>query len=240
VLTLIAAAVVSATLVLLFAAGGGGASASPNAPKDNSLPASVLKGMNTNLVSVTVGPPPSDYPSAEGSTWLYVTHDAGQTPADNAQDAWYTYLIAGAYGAQCADQGADCLAGYSFTGADGQGEDDGVGRLVMRSMPVASGTQAELSASIEAGFGAQGIRTSSIAFEQPYGLAPVVEIRSEAPQKTVDSLNSGIVFQGLGIDGFLVRIVDSTGKTVYVDDAAERAQAGQAWVAPSLNVPNTP
>ncbi len=196
--------------------------------------------MSTNLVSVTIGPPSPDFSEKEGPQWLYVTHKAGQTPAENAEDAWYAYLIAGAYGTQCSAKGADCLAGYTVESSDGPQEDDGEGQLVMQSVLMKSASPEEVSSSIEANLAAEGITPSSISFEKPLGLAPIVEIQSSDPQATVTALNTSSVFNGLGLDGFLVRITDRKGSVVYIEDGAFRSQAGQGWVQPGLKVPNIP
>lgn len=227
-------------LLLTFASAGGGAATSGPSPLDTALLGSVVQGMTTDLSSVTLGDPPSDFASAVGSKWLDATHKSGNTPAQNAEDAWYTYLIAGAYGAQCGAAGADCLSGYTFVGSNGPQEDDGSGRLVIQSVPLTSASPQDLSTTIRNRLAAEGISATSISFEQPYGLAAVVEIQSNNRQSTVDTLHAAEVFAGLGLDGYLVRVVDSTGNVVYLEDTAYRAQAGQGWAAPGLAVPNLP
>jgi hypothetical protein len=219
---------------------GSATSALPNAGKDNALLASVLQGLKTDLPSVTVGPPPAAVSATANTAWLDVTHSAGEALPEIDQDAWYAYLIAGAYGAQCSAQGADCLQGYVFQGSNGSAEGDSSARLVMQEVTPSSATPHDLSTTIAQRLAAEGITASSISFVKPYGLAAIVEIKSSDPQTTIDSLKAGTVFSGLGLDGYLTRIVDSSGDIVFLAAVSDRSQAGQGYVQPGLTVPNLP
>lgn len=197
--------------------------------------------MRSNLTAVGIGTPPSGFTHTGNLQWLYVTHPTGQTPDENAVNAWYAFLIAGAYGSRCEGAGADCIAGYTINSSDGQQhEDDGSARLVIQSTPVTSASRHELVSAIEQRLRREGIRASKISFEQPYGLAPMVEIASRDPQATVSVINSGEVFDRLGLDGFLVRVSDSGGRVAYVEDGAFRSQSGQGWAEPGLRLSNVP
>lgn len=110
----------------------------------------------------------------------------------------------------------------------------------LAARPLASASPQDLSTAIQSRLAAEGVNATSISFEKPYGLAAVVDIQSNNPQSTVDTLHAATVFGGLGLDGYLVRVTDSTGNVVYVEDAAYRAQAGQGWAEPGLVVPNLP
>jgi hypothetical protein len=232
---------IATAVALSFAAVSGTASSAlPNAGKDNALLASVVERVKTDLSSVTVGPPPASVSAAANSAWLDATHPAGQTPADLDQEAWYAYLIAGAYGAQCSTQGADCLDGYVFQGSKGPESGDSSGRIYMQTLTPSSATPEELSGTITKRLAADGISNPSISFVKPYGLAAIVEVKSNDPQTTIDDLNTGAVFSGLGLDGYLMRIVDSNGETVSLEAVANRAQSGQGYLKPGLTAPNIP
>lgn len=237
----VSALVVATTLALSLSAMRVSAnSALPNAGKDDALLASVLQSLKTDLASVAVGPPPSDSSATGDSAWLYVTHNAGETTAQQTEDTWYTYLIAGAYGAQCDAQGADCLSGYVFAASKGTDDGDRSGRLVMQDVTQSAATQAELTTTIEQRLADEGLKDPSISYLQPYGLAAIVQIATSDPQAAVDNLRAAIVFNGLGLDGYLVRIVDSSGDTKYIESASERSQAGIGWTAPELRLSMVP
>jgi hypothetical protein len=169
-----------------------------------------------------------------------MTHAAGQTTPEHVVDLWYASLIAGAYGAQCAAQGADCTAGLTFVGADGPHEDDLTTPITMQPVTMTSASLSELSATISKRLTAEGITASSITFQHPYGPAAIVEIQSNDPQTVVTNLNDASILGDLGLDGYLVQIDDASGKVVYLDAAADRAAVGNAWFAPYLKVPNLP
>lgn len=214
----------------------GGAATSGASAQDNALLASVLEGMNTNLTSVALGEPPPEFANTpSNSNWLYVTHRAGQPPPENVEDAVYTFLIAGAYEAQCAAKGADCLAGYSLGDADNTSA--GGGRLVVQPVPLTSASPQALVDTIRDRLAAIGATPSSVTFQQPYGLAAFVVIRLSAPQQVIDSLGSVTVFDGLDLDGWLVQVEDADGNVVYVDGGSVRVQGGEVWAEPPLVLP---
>lgn len=230
----------AAALSLSLVDGRGSAATSGSSAADEALLGSVLQGMSTNLVAVSLGAPPLQVSNTGTSTWLDVTHAAGQNTAENVEDAWYASLIAGGYGAQCASQGADCLAGFTFESADGPQEDDLASRLVIQPVTMTSASPSELSSTIEERLAGEGIAASSVTYLHPYGPAAIVEVESSDPQAVVTDLNAGSVFAGLGLDGYLVQVDDLSGNVAYVEDMASRAGAGGGWAAPYLKVSNLP
>lgn len=231
---------VTAAIFLASAPGGGSAAVGQGSPADSSLLSSVQQGMKPNGLSFALTAPPPGISTVGTATWLAVTYPTGQTAAEDVKDAWDVSLIAGAYGAQCYANGADCLAGYSLVGANGPQEDDVTTALVIRPVAMTSASSSDLSSNIRGRLGAEGITASSITFVHPYGPAAVVDIQSSDPQTVVTSLHAGSIFGDLGLDGYFVQVDDVNGNVVYVQDAADRAGTGGGWAAPGLKITNVP
>jgi hypothetical protein len=230
-----------AVALALVYTGNGTAISSTATPADQSLLDSVVGGMSTDLTSVTIGATPASFSGSTDTKWLYVIHKGNQSPAQDAQDAWYASLIAGAYEARCGGAGTDCLAGYSFQSSAGPQQDDSEGAIGSSSaVPLSTSSQAAIADTIKNRLSDEGLGPPSVSFEKPYGLAPVVEIRTDNPQAAVSAFNAGDVFAGLDVDGAFMRMTDTSGNVFFAAGFSTRAQEGRAWVQPGLAVPNTP
>jgi len=231
----------AAGIFLTLAGSGRGAGVTPTGtPADDGLVASISGGMSNDLVSVTIGDAPSDVSVDPDQKWLYVTHKAGQSPAQDALDAWYTSLIVGAYGAECQAQATHCIAGYSFTGSGGPQQDDSEVAVGVQSEPLTSSSMQDVANTIDTRLGQVGLQASSISFKHPYGLAPVVDIQSNDPQRAISALKAGQVFAGLDLDGAFVQMEDTSGKVFYAVGFSSRAQEARGWVQPGVSIANSP
>lgn len=229
---LVGIVLVLAAAVLLAGCGGTTKVEAPNGP-DHALLSSILGGMKTDLVSVRIGKARPEWGQTAGHLqFLYVTPAAAKSPHSIADD-WYANLIAGAYEAQCGRRSADCLVGYSMQGSGGSR----IEAARTRPPRVSSRT---LAHEIRSHFAKVGLRVSSLSFERPYGLAPVVTVSSSRPQRAVTAFYGSSLFLHLPIDGFLVRMVDGRGRVFLIDGGSFRTKEGSGWTRPGLRVPNVP
>jgi hypothetical protein len=222
-------------LVAAVALSGCAGATKVEAPKgpDRALLSSVLGGMKTDLVSVRIGEPAKEWggPTARHLQFLYVTPASTKPQRESVTDDWYTTLIAAAYQAQCSRRSANCLLGFQTEGIEGS-------RMkATRARPpkVSSRT---LAREIRSRFANLGLRVTSLSFERPYGLAPVVTVTSSRPQRATTAFYRSSPFLHLPIEGFLVRMVDGHGSTFLIDGASLRTKEGSGWTRPDLRVPN--
>ncbi len=199
--------------------------------RDHALLESVLAGMKTDLVSVQIADPTKEWGGpTPARKFLYVTPAASSTTGRIA-DGWYTTLIAGAYEAQCGRRSADCLLGYSTAGLGGSRMHGTRARLPQRS-------RRTLAREIRSRFAELGLHVSSIWFQRPYGLAPVVTVSARRPQRAVKAFYTSNPFVRLPIEGFLVRMTDAHGRLFLIDGASSRTNEGAGWLRPGLRAPN--
>jgi hypothetical protein len=204
--------------------------AAPKGP-DHALLSSVLGGMKTNLVSVRIGEPTKEWGGPSGHLqFLYVKPANTKPPRSSITEDWYTTLIAGAYQAQCGRRSANCLVGFQTDGIEGS-------RLQATRAPLPHVSSRALGREIRARFAKQGLRVTSISFERPYGLAPVVTVTSSRPQRATTAFYRSSPFLDLPIEGFLVRMVDGSGRTFLIDASSLRTKEGSGWTRPGLKVP---
>jgi len=219
-----------AALVLITAAVG--VAESRASARDRALLKSVLAGMNTDLGSVQIRDLPAEWrsPGRQGKKLLRVTSDA-TTPAAKVLDDWYATLIATAYNDQCGQKADHCLAVYEETGVHG-------GAIGRSGAHRPFGNRRSLSRTIQARFAAHGLRVSSISFQHPDALAPVVTVRSRHPQRAVDALSRFDPFARLATAGSFLRMVDGHGRLFDVEGASGSSSSG--WVRPGIRLRNVP
>jgi hypothetical protein len=222
-------------LAAAFALAGCASATKVEAPRgpDHALLSSILGGMKTDLVSVRIGEPAQEWggPTAGHLKFLYVKPAKTEPPGRSVTDDWYTTLIAGAYQAQCGSRRADCLLGFTTEGSEGSRLEATRARLPAVSRPT-------LAREIRSRFRKDGLRVTSLSFERPYGLAPVVTVTSSRPQRATTAFYRSSPFLHLPIEGFLVRMVDGRGRTFLVDGGSFRTKQGSGWTRPDLRVPN--
>jgi hypothetical protein len=222
---------VLATAGALAGCGGAAKVQAPSGP-DHALLSSIVSGMKTDLVSVRIGTPKAEWgrPASRRLKFLYVTPRTTRSPQSVAED-WYTTLIAGAYEAQCGRRSADCLLGYSTQGIEGS-------RMHATRIGPPRVNGRTLARQIRSRFEQSGLHVTSVTFERPYGLAPVVTVISDQPQRAVTAFYRASPFLRLPVEGFLVRMVDRRGRLFLIDGGSFRTKEGSGWTRPDLRVPN--
>jgi hypothetical protein len=204
----------------------GGASADA---RDQALLRSVMAGMKTDLVSVQIEPASSTLPGASRHPGqMLVIKSAATTNAGKLRDDWYAGLIGAAYNHQCAAKADHCL-GW-FEGATV------AGRLNGRDARPPFAGRPDLSQAIRAAFASAGLRVTSITFEHPYALAPLVTVRTSQPQHALAAIRkatAGIPWRHVA--GAFVQMLDGHGRVFYVEMDTWSGSTG--WVRPGLRVP---
>src|SRR5438045_4383121 len=100
---------------------------------------------------------------------------------------------------------ADCLVGYEIEGISGS-------RMHDAGTPPPRVSTRTLAREIRSRFAKARLHVTSISFERPYGLAPVVTVQSPRPQRAVTAYYKSSPFIRLPIDGLLVKMVDDSGR----------------------------
>ena len=227
--------VLASALVAVIAAGCGGVAkiSAPNS-RDVALLSSVVGGMKADFASVRIGAPGPDWGPAHGRKFLYLTPARMKSPELVAAD-WYATLIAGAYEARCRERRADCLWGVDFVNPGGS-----EGQLLTWSLRrYARANVHTVARTLRSRFANAGLHISAIAFERPYGLAPVVTVTSDHPERAVTAYDGsdGPLLARLPIDGFLVRMVDGRGRLFMIAADESRGYGGSGWMRPGLKLP---
>jgi hypothetical protein len=210
----------------------GQASAARGDSRDHALLRSIRAGMKTDLVSVQIKPLARKWqaPSRQGQRMLYF-RSAATTPAGKVLDEWYATLIGGVYNDQCGRKADHCLAVY-----DGNLGGGGIGRSGARR-PFAG--RRTLARKIRAAFAGHGLHVSSISFEHPDALAPVVTVMSRHPQQAVDvagKVEARLPYRH--VNGLFFQMLDGHGRVFYANGSS--AKYSEGWVRPGLRVPNLP
>lgn len=218
--------VVALAVVLVLPGSAAGASKA----RDRALLASVLRGMRTDLSSVRIGKAPSVWGARHGQRFLTVIPGTTTDPGRVADD-WYAMLIAGAYQAQCGKWTAHCLVAWEVKGIGGS-------RAQATRKPPAKVNAYKLAQTIRARFARQGLHVSSVSYERPYGLAPIVTVTSRHPQRAVTAFYTSAPLSRLPIEGFLVRMVDRRDRVFLADGGSLRIVQGTGWTRRGLKVPN--
>jgi hypothetical protein len=207
---------------IVFAATGRGAGGDA---RDQALLHSVMAGMTTDLTSVRIESLTTDgqSPAQQAKRMLVVGSTAATSPG-KVLDDWYGWLIATAYNQRCGAQADHCLARYDANRING--------RYARR--PFAG--RAYLVRQIRAALAAVGLRVSSISFEHPYALAPVVTIRSRNPQRAVYALRRAeAAMPWRHVAGSCIQMLDGHGNVFEVEASAWIQSEG--WVRPDLRPP---
>lgn len=221
-------------LVLAATVAGCGGTVKVQAPtsRDLALLSSIVGGMKTDLVSVQIETTSRAWAGASRHPGqMLVARSAATTTAGKVRDDWYGRIIATAYNHQCAAKADHCLAVYDgVTGGSRLG-----GRYAQR--PFAS--RSALSRKIRAAFASAGLRVTSVAFEHPYALAPVVTVRTRHPQRAVYAIRKADVGMPWRHDaGSFVQMLDGHGRVFYIE--AGTWSGSEGWVRPGLHVPGVP
>lgn len=213
--------VLAGIALVLVAAGCGSSSAGTT--RDHALLASVMSGMKTDLASVELAPGVRSPAFLPNGLTLVIKSDA-TTTAGKAVDDWYGRIIARAYNAQCEAKADHCLTSF---------ESNMVGR---RYVPQPFAGRPNLVAKIRAAFASAGLRVTSITFESPYALAPVITVRTRHPRQAVYAIRkANAAMPCCRVAGSLVEMLDAHGQVFDVETGDLIESTG--WMRRGLPMP---
>lgn len=215
--------------------GGGTRWPKPDA-RDKALLASILHGMRTDLRTVQLTQLPAAWRTErrQGTLQLVTTGPApGKAHIQSTRAGWDTLLIAHAYTERCFRHADHCVAVYSGPAIGGGGSGRSGAHRPFWSAHA-------LSHAIRRAFGAAGLSVTSIAFEHPNALAPIITVRSsrlshalEAERKAWLALLPALRHT----EGSFVQMFGPHGHLLFVQ--AGSGNTGMGWCARVLKCPGT-
>jgi hypothetical protein len=227
-------AVVVAITLAGSASGSGTGWPQPDA-RDRALLASILHGMKTELRTVRLTQLPTAWRKGRSPGTLELV-TTGRAPAKahilSARAGWDSLLIANAYNERCLRHADHCVAVYSAPGI-GAG---GVGRS--GAIPPFWSAHA-LAGAIRSRFAANGLSVTSIAFEHPNALAPIITVRSSHLARAFTAVTRARLALWPTFlrhtEGSFIEMFGSRGQLIYI--GAGSGNTGTAWCARVLKCP---
>ena len=226
----LAGALTAAFAVVGGASGGGAGWPQPDA-RDKALLASILQGMKADLRTVRLTQLDSMWRDEKrrGKLELVTTTSVGRKAHVRSIRAdWDTLLIAHAYNERCIRKADHCVAVYS--GPTGGG---GAGRSAVHR-PFWSAHR--LAHAIRSRFTAAGLRVTSIEFEHPNALAPIITLRSPYLRRRALQAEKTAMLALLPAfrhtEGRFVAMFGPQGRLLLIESGS--GNTGEGWCAPVI------
>ena len=228
---LVAGLVLATVFAVAEAASGGGTAWPQPDARDRALLASVLHGMRTDLHTVRLTQLGTEWRKgrAQGTLELVTTGPV----SDKAhlrwtRVGWDTLLIAHAFNERCIRNADHCLAVYR--GPTGGG---GAGRSAVHR-PFWSAHR--LAHAIRSRFTAAGLRVTSIEFEHPNALAPIITLRSPYLRRRALQAEKTAMLALLPAfrhtEGRFVAMFGPQGRLLLIESGS--GNTGEGWCAPVI------
>lgn len=216
-------------------------------PAQEALARQVLAklGPLNRITSLAFEPPPSDYGSASGSSWITLTTVAEEASASTAAE-WQALLVVGALRDLSARNALPPIAGRTIAVRLPGGSTGDLNSSVVNppsapasdGLPVTELTRAVLVGAAKAGV--RSVRVDEIGLLSPaLSLTAVVSdpasFISQRPQKLADLL--GDIYAGADAatsDGVYLEIHDQADRLVMISAFSSRLREGLGWVRPDL------
>ncbi len=214
------------------ASGGGTAWPKPDA-RDRALLASVLHGMRTDLRTVRLTQLEREWRKGRtpgGLELVTTTSVSRKARVASTKAGWDSLLIAHAYNERCSRHADHCVAVDSTPNVGGPAGRSGAHKPFWSAH--------ELAHAIRHAFAAAGLRVTSISFEHPNALAPIITVRSAHPRHAFQAERKAWLALLPALrhtEGSFVRIFDSRGRLVFIE--AGSGNTGEGWCAPLLHCP---
>jgi len=194
----------------------------------------VVSAANPDLVSVSIGPPPTDATGvAPTALWLYAVRSPNESVVEAVHDRWDALTIAGAYRDQCSTSPDTCVVGVTVETASGLESGDSASVIDLVSVPPASAPPAELAAAITSRAENLGLTDVSVQMLSDDGPVAEVTAATSEPATFVPSFRQSAVFDGLGLAGGWIDVRDSTGNAILAEGLAFRINQGVYWADPA-------
>jgi hypothetical protein len=216
------------------AAGGAARWPKPDA-RDKALLASVLHGMKSDLKSVRLTQLTANWRKGRtpgGLELMTTTSVSRKAIAASTKASWDSLLIAGAYNELCSRHADHCVRVNGTPNVGGPAGRSGAHRPYWSAHA--------LTRAIRRAFAAAGLRVTSITFEHPNALAPIISVRSPHLAHALGAERKAwlaLLPVLRHTEGSFIEMFGPAGRLIYV--GAGSGNTGMGWCARVLKCPGT-